>query len=122
MLSRLFKSRARFDDPDPEIRRAAILAIADEEAANFQDDFAELVRSDANVGVRRAALSKIVDGKRLAAFLADPDPDIVRAAADGIARDSNAGELLHRPEVRSAAIRNARDPDSVSRLIGDVEY
>ena len=30
--------------------------------------------------------------------------------------------LLHHPEVRSAAIRNARDPDSVARLIGDVEY
>ena len=122
MLSRLFKSRARFDDSNPEIRRAAVLAIADEEAANFQDDFAELVRSDADPGVRRAALSKIIDGRRLEAFLADADPDIARAAAEGIVRDVDAGELLHRPEVRAAAIRTARDPESVEGLIGELEY
>ncbi len=122
MLSRLFKSRARFDDSDPQIRRAAVLAIADEEAASFQDDFAELVRSDTDPGVRRAALSKILDGKKLAPFLTDLDPEIVRAAAEAIARDVDAGALLRHPEVRSAAIRNARDPDSVAGLIGDVEY
>jgi hypothetical protein len=59
MLSRLFKNRARFDDPNPEARRAAVLAIPDEEARSFQDDFAELARSDADPLVRRAALSPI---------------------------------------------------------------
>jgi exonuclease SbcC len=122
MLSRLFKSRARFDDPDPEVRRASVLAISDEEAKNFQDDFAELARADADVGVRRAALSKLLEGKRLEPFLKDADPDIVRAAAEAIARDIDAAALLHHPEVRSAAIRIARDPESISRLIGDVAY
>jgi len=122
MLSRLFKSRARFDDPDPEVRRASVLAISDEEAKNFQDDFAELARADADAGVRRAALSKLLEGKRLEPFLKDADPDIVRAAAEAIARDIDAADLLHHPEVRSAAIRIARDPETVSRLIGDVAY
>ncbi len=99
-----------------------MLAIPDDEAKNFQDDFAELARSDADAGVRRAALSRLLDGKHLAPFLADADPEIVRAAAEAIARDVDAGELLHHPEVRSAAIRIARDPESVSRLIGDVAY
>src|SRR5689334_13620870 len=109
MLSRLFKSRARFDDPDPEIRRTAVLAISDEEARNFQDDLEELVRADADRGVRRAALTRLVEGRRLQAFLNDDDPEIVRAAAEAIARDPDSTELLHHPEVRSAAIRIARD-------------
>ena len=122
MLSRLFKSRARFDDPDPEVRRASVLAISDEEAKNFQEDFAELARADADAGVRRAALAKLLEGKRLEPFLKDADPDIVRAAAEAIARDVDSADLLHHPEVRSAAIRIARDAESVSRLIGDVAY
>jgi len=122
MLSRLFKSRARFDDPDPQVRRAAVLAISDEEAKNFQDDFAELVGSDADLGVRRAALSKLHEGRRLERFLNDPNPEIVRAAAEAIARDVDSGELLQNPDVRCAAIRLARDVDQVSRLIGDVAY
>jgi hypothetical protein len=122
MLSRLFKSRARFDDPDPQVRRAAVLAIPDEEAKNFQDDFAELVGSDADLGVRRAALSKLHEGSRLERFLNDANPEIVRAAAEAIARDHDAAELLHHPEVRLAAIRLARDVEQISRLIGDVAY
>ena len=122
MLSRLFKNRARFDDPDPEVRRASVLAISDEEARNFQDDFVELARSDADPGVRRAALAKLLDGVRLESFLTDADPGIVRAAAEAIARDVDSTVLLQHPEVRCAAIRIARDPDSVSRLIGDVAY
>ena len=122
MLSRLFKSRARFDDPDAEVRRASVLAISDEEAKNFQDDFAELARADGDIGVRRAALSKLIEGKRLEPFLNDSDGDIVRAAAEAIARGIDAADLLHHPHVRSAAIRIARDPESVLRLIGDVAY
>jgi exonuclease SbcC len=122
MLSRLFKSRARFDDPDAEVRRTSVLAISDEDAKNFQDDFAELARADADLGVRRAALGKLLEGSRLAPFLNDAHPDIVRAAAEAIARDIDAGELLNHAEVRSAAIRIARDPESVARLIGDVAY
>lgn len=122
MLSRLFKNRARFDDPNPEARRAAVLAIPHDEAKSFQDDFAELARSDADALVRRAALSRLLDGKHLAPFLTDADPEIVRAAAEGIARDVDSAELLNHPEVRSAAIRIARDPENVARLIGDVAY
>jgi len=122
MLSRLFKSRARFDDPDPQVRRAAVLAISDEEAKNFQDDFAELVGSDVDLGVRRAALSKLTDGRRLARFLHDPNPEIVRAAAEAIAREADVDEFLDNPDVRCAVIRSARDVDAVSRLIGDVAY
>ena len=99
-----------------------MLAIPDDEAKNFQDDFAELARSDADAGVRRAALSKLLDGKHLEPFLTDADPEIVRAAAEAIARDVDSAELLNHPEVRAAAIRLARDPESVSRLIGDVSY
>ncbi len=99
-----------------------MLAIPDDEAKNFQDDFAELARSDADAGVRRAALSKLLDGKHLEPFLNDADPEIVRAAAEAIARDVDSAELLSRPQVRAAAIRIARDPESVSRLIGDVAY
>ena len=66
---------------------------------------------------------KLLDGKHLEPFLTDADPEIVRAAAEAIARDVDAGALLHHPEVRgrghsqSRAIRRAS-----SRLIGDVEY
>ena len=99
-----------------------MLAIPDDEAKSFQDDFAELARSDADAVVRRAALSKLLDGKHLAPFLTDADPEIVRAAAEAIARDIDSAELLNHPEVRAAAIRIARDPENVSRLIGDVAY
>jgi DNA repair protein SbcC/Rad50 len=122
MLSRLFKSRARFDDPDHEVRRNAVAALSDDEAREFQDDLAELARADANAAVRRAAIGKLLDHARLEPFLSDPDPDIVRAAAEGIARDVDAGSLLHHPAVRAGAIRIARDVDSVAGLIGDVGF
>ena len=122
MLSRLFKSRARFDDPDAEVRRSAVVAVTDEEAGDFQEDFAELARVDTDVRVRRAALGKLLQARRLEPFLTDPDPDIVRAAAEAIARDPDAAELLQRPEVRAAAIRLAHDLDAVAGLIGDVEF
>jgi DNA repair protein SbcC/Rad50 len=121
MLSRLFKSRARFDDPDAEVRRNAVLAVTDEEARDFQDDLAEVARADADPGVRRAALSKL-HHQRLEPFLTDPDPETVRAAAEAIARDIDAGALLRHPQVRAAAIRQAHDLESVAGLIGDVGF
>ncbi len=75
-----------------------MLAIPDDEAKSFQDDFAELARSDADALVRRAALSKLLDGKHLAPFLTDADPEIVRAAAEAIARDIDSAELLNHPK------------------------
>ena len=122
MLSRLFKSRARFDDPNPEARRAAVLAIPDDEAKNFQDDFAELARSDADVGRSPRRIVEAARRQTPRTVPNDADPEIVRAAAEAIARDVDSAELLNHPEVRAAAIRIARDPESVSRLIGDVAY
>jgi exonuclease SbcC len=122
MLSRLFKSRARFDDSDDEVRRNAVAALSDEEARDFQDDLAELASTDPNPSVRRAAIGKLLDATRLEPFLNDSDPDIVRAAAEAIARDVDATALLHHPEVRAAAIRTARDVESVAGLIGDVGF
>ena len=71
MLSRLFKSRARFDDTDDEVRRNAVAALSDEEARDFQDDLAELASTDPNPSVRRAAIGKLLDATRLEPFLND---------------------------------------------------
>jgi len=71
MLSKLFRSRARFDDPDPENRRRAVVGLSEEDAKGFQADLAELARTDADRTVRRAALGRLIDPAELERFLAE---------------------------------------------------
>ncbi len=122
MLSKLFRSRARFDDPDPEVRRRSVVTLTEEDAASFQADLAELAASDADVAVRRAAIGRLTEPDKLAPFLASDDADLARLAAEGIAVYGTDPNRFAQPEIRNAAIRTARDPDEVSRLIGEVGY
>jgi exonuclease SbcC len=122
MLSKLFRSRARFDDPDPESRRRAIVGLSEEEARSFQDDLAELARTDADRAVRRAALARVTETAKLEPFVAASDPELARVAAEGIAALGVDPARFSRPEIRNAAIRAARDPDDVLTLLGDVGY
>jgi hypothetical protein len=122
MLSKLFRNRARFDEPDPEIRRRSILELSDQDAATFQADLAELVTADGDAGVRRAALSRLTEPALLATFLDANDPEMVRTAALGLAIHGTDPTRFAHPEIRNAAIRSTRDPDSVLGLLGDVGY
>lgn len=122
MLSKLFRSRARFDDPDPENRRRAVVGLSEEDAKGFQADLAELARTDADRAVRRAALGRLIDSAELERFLTDADPDLARLAAEGIAAYGTDPRRFDRPEIRRAAIRAARDPEAVLPLLGDVPY
>ncbi len=122
MLSKLFRSRARFDNPDPESRRRSIAALSDEDAATFQADLAELAASDPSIDVRKAALTRLTDAAKLDAFLTSSDADLARIAAEGIAVHGTDPNRFSAPQIRNAAIRAARDPESVLMLVGDVGY
>ena len=122
MLSKLFRSRARFDDPDAENRRRAVVALPEADAAAFQDDLAELARTDPDRAVRRAALARVTDVATLEHFVGSQDDELSRLAAEGVAALGHDPARFNRPEIRNAAIRAARDPDAVLGLIGDVGY
>ena len=71
MLSKLFKSRVRFDDPDPVARRRAVLDIPDADAGQFQDELAEVAATDPDIAVRRAAVGRITQVDLLKKLLTD---------------------------------------------------
>ena len=58
MLSKLFRSRVRFDDDDAAVRHAAVVGLGSDEIEQFQNDLAELAATDADPGVRRAAIER----------------------------------------------------------------
>ncbi|MEZ5557210.1 MAG: DUF349 domain-containing protein [Pseudomonadales bacterium] len=70
MLRRLFKGRDRLADPDPAVRRDAVLQLDagdPEQAATL----ARLLQEDADAGVRRACLDRISDPEPLLRLLDD---------------------------------------------------
>lgn len=122
MLSKLFRSRAKFDDPDAEIRRRAVVALSDDDVAAFQSDLAALASNDDDIGVRRAALARLTDPALLARFLDAAEPELARIAAEGIATYGTDPRRFERAEIRNAMIRIARDPEEITGLIGEVGY
>ena len=125
MLSKLFKTRIRFDDADPEARRRAVLDIPEADSGEFQAELAELAVSDPDLGVRRAAVARLTRIDLLKRLLDDSHREVADGAAEALAREAAAGtdvSLLAVPAVRLAAIRTARDLESVAAVIGDVEY
>jgi hypothetical protein len=125
VLSKLFKSRVKFDDPDPGARRRAVLDIPDADAGQLQNELAEVAASDTDLAVRRAAVGRITQIELLKRLLTDSHPEVADGAAEGLAREATLAadpKLLDIPQVRIAAIRHARDLDHVAPIIGDVEY
>lgn len=116
MLSKLFRSRARFDDADPAARHDAVVGLTHDEVEQFQTDLAELARQDENQEVRLAAISRLNDLATLRSLLDDPtvaDPAAERLASFG--KDDPG--LLEEPAINRAAIRIARNPDEVADRI-----
>jgi hypothetical protein len=72
MLSRIFKSKGRFDQPDPGIRRQAVEELSPAKAESLQEDLLALAASDEDPGVRKACIAKLTSTEGVAGLLDDP--------------------------------------------------
>ena len=80
MLSRLFKRKPRTTDANPARRREALLALDDSEQAVLE----EAARTDADTGVRDAAVGRLQSIATLGSLL--DDPEVASAAASRLAQ------------------------------------
>ena len=79
MLSRLFKRKPQTTDANPAHRREALLALDDSEQAVFE----EAARTDADTGVRTAAIARLQSVAALGSLL--DDAEVASAAATRLA-------------------------------------
>jgi HEAT repeat protein len=114
---------ARLLDPDPNVRRVAILALADEGDPNAIPRFVQVLREDAAHEVRQAAAFALAEWERddvveaLCFALTDAHQPVREAAAQGLAelKDGRSASVLlkwagHRePFVREAVLRGLRE-------------
>ncbi len=121
MLSKLFRSRVRFDDPDPRARREAILQLRHEELDDLQDDLLELARTDKDTRVRQTALSRIGNRHTLIGLCQDGDSQLAQAAATILAErcgtEPDLAGQLQEQGLRDSIIRAAQDPALIKPLL-----
>lgn len=114
--------RERLRDPDPAVRRIALLDLADQEDERLLPWLLQLLRDESAPvraeAARRLAAWEHADGVRaLVATLEDDDREVAAAAADSLAelKDPGSGPWLlpalqrARPFVRAAALRSLRE-------------
>ena len=80
MLSRLFKRKPQATDASPALRREALLALDDSEQAVLE----EAARTDADAGVRAAAIARLQSVAALGALL--DEMEVASSAADRLAK------------------------------------
>ncbi|MGE0624680.1 MAG: DUF349 domain-containing protein [Pseudomonadales bacterium] len=117
MITRLFRSKKRLDSADPGDRREAIDALSEEEARTAGATLAELVRSDPDPQVRRAALARLSDPAALAGLLDHPDMGgaAARHAATLVTR-GEASSLAEHPAVLLARLADSPTPELMDAL------
>ncbi|HEY5646491.1 MAG TPA: DUF349 domain-containing protein, partial [Pseudomonadales bacterium] len=117
MITRLFRSRKRLDSTDPGDRLAAIDALTEEEARAAAATLADLAKSDPDVPVRHAALSRLDDPALLTSLLGHSD--MGDAAALRVAELVNQGKattLGDHPTVLLARLSEAPTTELLDAL------
>ncbi|MAT84686.1 MAG: hypothetical protein CMD39_10405 [Gammaproteobacteria bacterium] len=118
MLRRLFKGRRGLNDPNPAARRAAVLALDENGAAELAAELERLLAQDPDDGVRQACLARLQDPQRVEALVDDP-----RLGAAAVRRlvelggGSDAG--VDRPRLLAAelaALPEAERRDRLARI------
>ena len=115
MLRRLFKGRRGLNDPDPVARRAAVLALDDEGAADLAGELERLLAEDPDDEVRLACLARLRDPDVVKALLDDP-----RLGAAAVRRlvelggGSDAG--VDRPKLLAAELAALPETERRARL------
>ncbi len=114
MLSRLFKRKPQTTDANPARRREALLALGDSEQAVLE----QAARTDADTGVRNAAVGRLQSIAALGALL--DDADVASAAASRLAQLGDDHAFAAHPLVLVARFVLNPSPDLLC-MIGEGE-
>jgi len=121
MLHRFFKNRDRLNDPDPRIRREAVLTLDAGQARGRVDTLVELLLADPDRGVRLAVIERLETPEPLAQVLND---EIVGDAAARrivhLARSRGAALPAH-PRVRTLALLDAAPAEQQQLLAAETD-
>ena len=110
MLSRLFKRKPQTTDANPARRREALLALDDSEQAVLE----EAARTDADTGVRNAAVGRLQSIATLGPLL--DDPEVASAAASRLAQLGDDHAFAANPLVLVARFVLRPSPDLLSLI------
>lgn len=110
MLSRLFKRKPQTTDANPARRREALLALGDSEQAALE----EAARTDADTGVRNAAVGRLQSIATLGSLL--DDADVAGAAASRLAQIGDDHAFAAHPLVLVARFVLKPSPDLLSMI------
>ena len=115
MLRRLFKGRRGLNDPDPVARRAAVLALDDDGAADLAGELERLLAEDPDDEVRLACLARLRDPELVKALFDDP-----RLGAAAVRRMVELGGGSHagtdRPKLLAAELEALPEVERRTRL------
>ncbi len=110
MLSRLFKRKPQTTDANPAHRREALLALDDSEQAVLE----EAARTDADTGVRTAAIARLQSVAALGSLL--DDAEVASAAATRLAELGGDHAFATHPLVVVARFVLTPSPDLLSMI------
>ena len=110
MLSRLFKRKPRTTDANPAHRREALLALDDSEQAVLE----EAARTDADTGVRTAAIARLQSVDALGSLL--DETEIASAAARRLAKLGDDHAFAAHPRVLISRFVLEPSADLLSRI------
>lgn len=110
MLSRLFKRKPQTTDANPARRREALLALGDSEQAVLE----QAARTDADTGVRDAAVGRLQSIATLGSLL--DDADVASAAASRLAQLGDEHAFAAHPLVLVARFVLKPSPDLLSMI------
>ena len=110
MLSRLFKRKPQTTDANPARRREALLALGDSEQAALE----QAARTDADAGVRNAAVGRLQSIATLGSLL--DDADVASAAASRLAQLGDDHAFAAHPLVLVARFVLRPSPDLLSMI------
>ena len=110
MLSRLFKRKPQTTDANPASRREALLALEDSEQAVLE----QAARTDADTGVRTAAIARLQSVDTLGALL--DETEVASAAASRLAKLGDNHAFAAHPLVLLARFVRKPSPGLLSRI------
>ena len=113
MLSRLFKRKPQTTDADPAHRREALLALDDSEQSVLE----EAARTDADAGVRTAAIARLQSIDALGSLL--DETEVASAAASRLAKLGDDHAFADHPHVVVARFVLKPSADLLSRIDDD---
>ena len=113
MLSRIFKRKPQTTDADPAHRREALLALDDAEQAVLE----EAARTDADTGVRTAAIARLQSVDALGSLL--DETEVASAAASRLAKLGDDHAFADHPHVLVARFVLKPSADLLSQIADD---